>query len=83
MDKSDQDATEFLVKVLKQLDTELKIPYTNHMDKRKSLSYHHILLDNLNNEWLGLIEADGYSIVKELFYSTIIPRRKCVFCGYE
>jgi len=83
MDGSDQDATEYLIHVIHKLDKELRIPFTNDVETVKSLVYYQIMLDNMNKEWLHLIESEGYSIVKELFYSTIIPVYKCAQCGFE
>lgn len=79
----DQDATEFLLNVLAKLDLELTIPYKNLAERVQPFSYFEVIKDKLQNDWLGFFESHGYSIVKDLFFSSLINVYKCCNCGFE
>jgi ubiquitin C-terminal hydrolase len=83
MDKSDQDASEFLFFLLDKLDLEMKIPYTFDTGKRKPLNYLNIIKHEIEHEWLSYLKENGYSVIKDLFYNSIVSISQCLDCGYE
>jgi len=85
MDRSDQDASEFLFQFLDKLDLELKIHYKSPSpsERRRPEVYFDVVRDYLHYDWLDLMTEYGYSMVKDLFYNTHITKNKCVQCGFK
>lgn len=81
--KSDQDATEFLICLLKKLDNELSIPFTNIVEQESPFTYYELMRDRSNLNWLKMLQKEGYSIIKDLFYSGVMTVYECCKCGYK
>ena len=65
MDKSDQDASEFLFFLLDKLDLVMRIPYTFDTRKRKPFNYFNIIKNEIEHDWLSYLKENGYSVIKD------------------